>query len=314
MIYAKVDLTLLAHPKALAAGDAMATWTWMLLYTKEQQLDGFIPLVALRLSWSGEVASTAHARRLVEVGLLAEVDGGFTITRYAEKNWTRAQVEEKQTATRARVAKFRESRKSSPKDVSHGNADVTRYIEVRNALPAEQCNAVVPVSVSVSRSEEVRERDETPLPPAFDGRPGYFEAACDAVEMATGERLERAEAWLRYDGHRANSTKARSQRDAQYWLTSVVVKEAREGRQRERALASRTGQPAPPVAPPKAPEVRQREADKFAAAVLGGLGTGPPSAQDAPGTRFASGTGSSGGVGVKRDSGGKSDMGSGCDQ
>lgn len=51
--------------------------------------------------------------------------------------------------------------------------------------------------------------------------------------MNTGVILPVAEAWLRYDGHRAGKGIAPTTKDAQYWLTTVMVPEARELLRRE---------------------------------------------------------------------------------
>jgi hypothetical protein len=73
----------------------------------------------------------------------------------------------------------------------------------------------------------VRERIVEPItevgPP-----PAWFPTAVDVVAMNTGIALPVGEAWLRYDGHRQGKGLPRTQPDAQYWLTTVMVPEARE--------------------------------------------------------------------------------------
>ncbi len=73
-------------------------------------------------------------------------------------------------------------------------------------------------------------RDAKPDPVV---RPPWFDAACDTVEMQTGETLNRPVAWLGYYGHRASpeSAKGMSQPDALYWLTKVDIRDARKDRQ-----------------------------------------------------------------------------------
>lgn len=58
--------------------------------------------------------------------------------------------------------------------------------------------------------------------------------------MGTGIALPVAEAWLRYDGHRAGKGIAPTAKDAQYWLTTVMVPEAREVARRNARDGERT--------------------------------------------------------------------------
>lgn len=70
---------------------------------------------------------------------------------------------------------------------------------------------------------------------ASGGMPPWWLTACDVVEMASGIELNRPLSWLRYSGHRDANAKPMGQSDAQYWLTSVDVADARKERERERA-------------------------------------------------------------------------------
>lgn len=67
------------HPLALAAGRAMATWAWARTYSHEHGLCGSVPEVALAGSWVGERQARKDVARLVEVGLLGVVDGGWEV-------------------------------------------------------------------------------------------------------------------------------------------------------------------------------------------------------------------------------------------
>ncbi len=58
--------------------------------------------------------------------------------------------------------------------------------------------------------------------------------------MGTGITLPVAEAWLRYAGHRAGKGIAPTAADAQYWLTTVMVPEAREVTRRSASDDKRT--------------------------------------------------------------------------
>jgi hypothetical protein len=68
------------------------------------------------------------------------------------------------------------------------------------------------------------------------------ERVCDD----TGERFGVAEAWLRYAGHRSGKRIAMNERDAGYWLGTVMVPEARKERRAasdRAANAQRLGKP-----------------------------------------------------------------------
>lgn len=69
--------------------------------------------------------------------------------------------------------------------------------------------------------------------------PPWFAGVVEAVALATMVDLRVADCWLRYHGHRAGKGKRIEPNDARYWLTTVMVPEARKeakdaARQRER--------------------------------------------------------------------------------
>lgn len=118
MLHAKVDLILTTHPKAHAAGEAMGLWTWALLYSRQQELDGFVPRWSLRLAWCGEARALEHADKLVLVGLFAfDADrDGWVVLNYAAKNETRDEIAERRQLdrTRKRPAGIRTESKRTP--------------------------------------------------------------------------------------------------------------------------------------------------------------------------------------------------------
>lgn len=184
MIFAKVDVKLRDHERAHQAGPAMATWTWGLLYARDQETDGFVPALALRGAWVGEKVALQQAKRLVQVGLWMVDDerDGWRICRYDQKNDTKAAIEQRRQETRERVARFREAR----------NASVTRYTDAGNGVS----NGVVPGSGSPSGSGSDSssgrdpEPDRSPTPIRWQvGTAGSQRARNvfeDAVTVATG--------------------------------------------------------------------------------------------------------------------------------
>lgn len=157
MIFARVDVTLPRHPRVLAIkrtqrARALGVYLAALCYTREHELDGFVPTEAL----DGLDAVSALVE-LVRVGLLVDsVRGdvyGYNVHNYANKNETRDAISIRRAESRARVAAFRERQR--------GNA-------VGNALHYDPCNASVSGSGSVSRSPDLQfgspeTRDKLPI-------------------------------------------------------------------------------------------------------------------------------------------------------
>lgn len=78
-------------------------------------------------------------------------------------------------------------------------------------------------------------KDQEPPPAPEDPTkvPEWFGSAIGTVEDSTGEKLRPADSWLRYSGHRAGKGIPKGQQDAVYWLTTVMVPEARKERRAE---------------------------------------------------------------------------------
>ena len=193
MIFAKVDVKLRDHERAHRAGAAMATWTWALLYVREQETDGFIPDVALRGAWVGERVARQHAAVLVTVGLWEAVSGGWRICKYGAKNETRMAIAARRAEVRERVAKHRAKRDCN----ANGNV-----------LPTQDSGALVPGSRSVK--SEVRDR----LPDSEEGESAErgrvrrdLPFADDARGVWDSRTMNRdagkpgAEVWMDFCGH-----------------------------------------------------------------------------------------------------------------
>ncbi len=123
MIFAKLDVDITDHPKAIEAGPAaFGLWAWALAYCRKHELDGAIGIGAVRHALGGDPGNLALADKLVEVGLWANRDGGWTVLNYASKNETKAGIAERRAADRARKAPrvipppppFREESKRAP--------------------------------------------------------------------------------------------------------------------------------------------------------------------------------------------------------
>lgn len=241
MIYAKVDVKLRDHVRAQKAGPAMSTWLWALLYVREQETDGFIPVEALERSWVPKEA-LAHAKKLVAVGLW-EVDDnedGYRICRYSAKNETKEVISSRRAEARDRMMRVRDPAKRS---------QPVRANEQRtNSEPQDLSSMFVPGSDSGSGSGsdlgsregvqgETRPRVELPNP--ADPEPPWWPDVLETIAGGTEVRLPAREAWLRYAGHRHNKRFPATREDAVHWLTAVMVKEAREAREKARHQADR---------------------------------------------------------------------------
>ena len=118
MIFAKVDLVLLSHRKAFEAGpEAMGLWLFCLAYTRDQELDGFVPDAIVRAAWGGR-SNLKLADRLVGADLLQRVDGGYIVVRYAQKNDTKADVQRRKREEADRKAAFRAKKRTGVREES----------------------------------------------------------------------------------------------------------------------------------------------------------------------------------------------------
>lgn len=172
------------------------------------------------------------------------VDGGWMLLNHGKyRDMLSLEDRREKAAKRQRMFKARK-RGCSPFEappVTPGNAEALPVTQGNaDPLPVTESNAPF-CSASASDlnegTEGTRAREE-PADPAK--APDWFTAALGVIAMGTGVELPAAEAWLRYGGHRAGKGIAPSQRDAQYWLTSVMVPEVREARRRDARDAERT--------------------------------------------------------------------------
>lgn len=98
--------------------------------------------------------------------------------------------------------------------------------------------------------------------------PPWWQGVLDTVGDGTGVHLPGREAWLRYAGHRASKARPAERRDAVHWLTTVMVKEARERRDKDRERRDREArfekQRAGPPNPNETQKLSEAEQKRFA--------------------------------------------------
>lgn len=162
MTWVKLVDTFPDHPKVLAAGDH-AAWLWVsgLCFSSRHLTDGFIPASALaRLT--GLPKPRQLAARLVEHGLWDEVEGGWRVHNYTEKQRSRNVVEGEREATRERVKKHRDQRKGNgvtngqvtPSEVETEQEEITPLVPPSSATPLPPPNPTALEQLRRSRFEK----------------------------------------------------------------------------------------------------------------------------------------------------------------
>ena len=107
-VWAKIMTSLRDHPKAIEAGpQAMWLYVSMILYAKERDTNGFFPVSQLSAKLHGRGVQQ-WAKRLTSVGLVHEVDGGFQIVKYDEKQGEGASLSAKRAKDADRKRRQRE--------------------------------------------------------------------------------------------------------------------------------------------------------------------------------------------------------------
>jgi hypothetical protein len=259
VIYAKVDVKLRDHVRAHRAGEAMATWTWALLYVREQETDGFVPDVALRGSWVGESAAREHAAKLVEVGLWLVEPDGWRICRYDQKNETREQIAERRREVRERVSSHRRNK-----------AGNVLPLDPKDPLLTPPPGALVPGSGSGSGSDSGSREGEPERGP-LDEAPEWFAKVVDSISTSQVVDLRLAECWTAYCGHATDKGKRPNTTHAAYWLTTVMVPKRRDEakadyrqRERDKRYADHTPKYEKPTGA-QAKSIQQQLAERIAA-------------------------------------------------
>jgi hypothetical protein len=120
MTWVRVDDHLPDHPKVLALGRdrmaAMGLWLIGNCYAARHLTDGFIPLAAL------PTGSSRLARLLVNVGMWAEIRGGYKIHDYDEYQPTKARVLAERAKNRERLQRWRNTASNSVTPVATNGA------------------------------------------------------------------------------------------------------------------------------------------------------------------------------------------------
>jgi hypothetical protein len=137
MVWFFVEDNLTFHKKALQAGNAaMGLWVRAGSLCAQQLTDGFITEDLART-----IGGKALIQRLIDAELWLPVDGGYEFHQWAERQPTKARVEEQRKAARLRKEKWRDARNAAvtPSGTRDGTQDehVSEHgtNSVRNATP-----------------------------------------------------------------------------------------------------------------------------------------------------------------------------------
>lgn len=280
--FAPVDVDLLTHPKAIAAGlEAMGLWLWGLAWCRRTGSSGIVPEHVLVTAWGASRASaTRLAKRLEAAGLWVRVESGWEVWNYEAKNLAAVERDRKREAEREAAKKRKAAQRARASEVPLSR-DVTDDVTRDNS----ECHAGPSVSVSVSVSDSVTQegmqggtsrvtgQDTGQDTGHVTGPPPWFAGVLDTIRTTTGEVIDPGPAWLRYRGHRQTKGIGVSPTDASYWLTTVIVREQKQDRERraERGELAQQRRDGPPPPPRDTPEQAKAFAKQLAAKVTTGL-------------------------------------------
>lgn len=253
------------HPRFLAAGAlARDLWEWGMKYVGKHETDAEITTEAVLASpWgAGGRGNAKLATKLVDVGLWERTDLGFRVLKWTEMgNPTKAELEE--------ARKFERDGRKARRRGKPASAPLVSAPDIEPCPPRTPDG--VPNSYSHSDSESRSpEPEQGEIASDTSTPPPWFATALDVIEMNVGERLHAGTAWLRYRGHRSKKGEPMSQHDAEYWLTTVMVKEnkserdeahrrnERDGERTKAIVRERHGPEVKPL-PSVAPLIRERE-------------------------------------------------------
>jgi hypothetical protein len=164
--------------------------------------------------------------------------------------------ERRRPSSAERVARHR-SKKAAEAPPASGTDPIEE--EKRTEENRGNVTGVTPVTSNACNASNVTSVTVTDPPEWWDGVIGL-------IAGNVGVELHAKEAWYRYDGHRANKGVSPNQRDAMYWLNTVMVREAKEAIHKAAVDAERTAIIARgrrPTEPPERPKMTEAQSRAF---------------------------------------------------
>lgn len=235
-MYAPLDVHFDEHPKfATLPLEAFGLMACAIAYCNRVLTDGFVPEKTVR-GFGSDGRGPKVAAALVDLGIWARVDGGYSIVGYLDHNPSRADIEKKRSDAKKR-AEYSRRRRSTP--AAHAQrthaeraAHAHRTFEKR-AEPA-------PDSDSDSDSDSERESAHACARATHDGD-GVPERHADSapadwaadvvasVEMATGRKLEDLPlCWAKFVAWADRERRPADARSWRFWVTRELDRERRD--------------------------------------------------------------------------------------
>jgi len=112
-LYVKLQTEIITDAKILMAGpEGFTLWAKGLAYSKQHLTDGYIPQECLQILGVGLKKPEQIARKLCEIGLWENVEGGYTVgtDKWAKHQTTKEDVELKKAQNAERQRRYREGR------------------------------------------------------------------------------------------------------------------------------------------------------------------------------------------------------------
>lgn len=127
MPWVKLDDAFPEHPKVLSAGDE-AAWMYVcaLAYCNRHLTDGFLPSAAVK-RLTNHKSPIRLVMKLVDVGLLEQVDHGFVVHDFLDYQPSKAAIETERAGARERMANVRQRSKDVRSNVQANENRTSLY-------------------------------------------------------------------------------------------------------------------------------------------------------------------------------------------
>lgn len=201
MIFAGIDVDIITHEKALAAGiEAFGLWAWCMCWTHKHTTDGRIPRVAIMSALNEKPSKIRRGLvRLCSSGLLNETEtGDFVLHNYGKKNQTAQEIAARVAAGKA--ANAARQQRSREREQEARNARVTPTSERDETLRVTRVTGLQPElqpepSLQPPPDPDTGVRRVTPMVLGHDGEGGSaWHAWRTGISTATGKPVSELQA------------------------------------------------------------------------------------------------------------------------
>jgi hypothetical protein len=179
-MWVKIDDQFPTHPKVMKAGlEARALFVTSLCYSANHLTDGFVTVEVTPLLTAMSQISNGDAavKKLLEVGLWEECEGGYLIHDFLVYNPPSTKILDERRANADRQARYRDHRNVKSNGVTNG---------VTNTPP-------VPVPVPVLKKKISAEKAPRPRDPLFDA----IAKVCNVDPATAGSSIAKVESALK---------------------------------------------------------------------------------------------------------------------